>query len=364
MLCALIVRNLMLALLVAEQPHLCCTHACACALVQEGDEAMPAASSSAASASASAGKAAGKGTKRKRGAAGLEAEDADEEADDDNSAAALLAAKSRPAGPVDESKELAKMMMKKRDARLYSKIQVPSCSGFYNRVQRACPVPQHAKQVKEDKNDVLRAKRMKLEADEKKAAKQSQKKGGKNAAPKDDSAEKDGDGDVELPPAKPAKAAAGKAKGAAAATNSKAAGVKPNAKDAKPTAASKSKAAPKAKSKAAAAGKAKASSKQQIFDEDDAADDEADDDGRDREQEEERRPEQAELFGVEFQVGHDRDGGEADDDLVGEVDHHEQEQQERDAPRSFRSRLCRHARLPRPSPASAGSIAAACDATR
>ena len=96
----------------------------------------------------------------------------------------------------------------------------------------------------------------------------------------------------------------------------------------------------------------------------DAIDDEADDDGRDREQEEERRAEQAELFGVELEVGHDRNGGEADDDLVGEVDHHEQEQQERDAPRSFRSRLCRHARLPRPSPASAGSIAAACDATR
>ena len=69
-------------------------------------------------------------------------------------------------------------------------------------------------------------------------------------------------------------------------------------------------------------------------------DDEADHDGRDREQEEERGAEQAELRGLELQIGHDRHAGEADDDLVGEVHHHEEKEEKSDGPGALRRRLC------------------------
>ncbi len=50
------------------------------------------------------------------------------------------------------------------------------------------------------------------------------------------------------------------------------------------------------------------------------------------EQEEERGAQQAELIRRELQLLHDRLGGQADDDLVGEVDQHEEEDEGGDAP--------------------------------
>src|SRR4029077_10078280 len=64
----------------------------------------------------------------------------------------------------------------------------------------------------------------------------------------------------------------------------------------------------------------------------------------DREQEEERRPEQTELLRLELQIGHDRHGGKADDDLVGEVHDHEEKEEKRDGPGAlwrFFGRPCR-----------------------
>ena len=50
------------------------------------------------------------------------------------------------------------------------------------------------------------------------------------------------------------------------------------------------------------------------------------------EQEEERGTQQAKLIRRELQLFHDRLGGQADDDLVGEVDQHEEEDEGGDAP--------------------------------
>src|SRR5204862_78573 len=63
---------------------------------------------------------------------------------------------------------------------------------------------------------------------------------------------------------------------------------------------------------------------------------------RNREQEEERRTEKAELLRGELQLVHDRHAGEADHDLIGEIHHHVEKEQERDAPRALRRRRCRH----------------------
>ena len=63
-----------------------------------------------------------------------------------------------------------------------------------------------------------------------------------------------------------------------------------------------------------------------------AVGDEADQHRGDGEQEEERRADQPELLGRQLQLGHDRLGGEADHDLVGEVDQHEEEDQGGHAP--------------------------------
>ena len=60
--------------------------------------------------------------------------------------------------------------------------------------------------------------------------------------------------------------------------------------------------------------------------------DEADDHGGDREQEEERRAQQPELLGGEAEALH---ADQPDHDLVGEVDEHEEEEEERDPPRAL-----------------------------
>ena len=78
----------------------------------------------------------------------------------------------------------------------------------------------------------------------------------------------------------------------------------------------------------------------------DPVDDEADRDGRGREQEEKRGTQESELFRAEFQLVHDRRAGEADHDLVGEIDQHEQEQEKRDFPGAFRRRLHGHGSFP------------------
>ncbi len=66
-----------------------------------------------------------------------------------------------------------------------------------------------------------------------------------------------------------------------------------------------------------------------------AVGDEAHDHRREGEQEEERRADQAELLGLQMEVGHDRLRGQPDHDLVGEVDQHEQEDQRGHAPRAL-----------------------------
>ena len=71
-------------------------------------------------------------------------------------------------------------------------------------------------------------------------------------------------------------------------------------------------------------------------------DDEADDDRRNGEQEEERGAEQAERLRLELELGHDRDAGQTDHDLVGEIHQHEQKQQERDLPGALGRRLRGH----------------------
>jgi hypothetical protein len=81
-------------------------------------------------------------------------------------------------------------------------------------------------------------------------------------------------------------------------------------------------------------------------------DDEADHDGRDREQEEERRAEQTELLGLELQLGHDRNAGETDDDLVGEVHQHEKKQEKCNGPGTLWRCLGRPCRLARRGPRS------------
>ena len=53
-------------------------------------------------------------------------------------------------------------------------------------------------------------------------------------------------------------------------------------------------------------------------------------------QKEERRAEQAELIRFELQIGHDRDPGKADHDLVREVQQHEQKQEKRYSPGPLR----------------------------
>ena len=55
-------------------------------------------------------------------------------------------------------------------------------------------------------------------------------------------------------------------------------------------------------------------------------------DAGDGEQEEERGSQEAELLGCEVEFRHDRLGGQADHDLVGEVDQHEQEDEGGHAP--------------------------------
>ena len=53
------------------------------------------------------------------------------------------------------------------------------------------------------------------------------------------------------------------------------------------------------------------------------------------------------LFRIELQLGHDGHTGQADHDLVGEVDQHEQEQEERDFPCPFGRGLLGHGLVPR-----------------
>ena len=74
----------------------------------------------------------------------------------------------------------------------------------------------------------------------------------------------------------------------------------------------------------------------------DPIDDKPDNNGRGRKQEEERRPEQAELFRLEFQLGHDRHAGKADHDLVREIHQHEEKQEKRDFPGALGRRLGGH----------------------
>ena len=64
----------------------------------------------------------------------------------------------------------------------------------------------------------------------------------------------------------------------------------------------------------------------------DPVDDKAGDDSRDRKQQEKARAEQAELARARCSSSHDRHRGDADHRLVGEVDHHEQEQERDDQP--------------------------------
>jgi len=67
----------------------------------------------------------------------------------------------------------------------------------------------------------------------------------------------------------------------------------------------------------------------------DAVGDEADDDCRDREEQEERRADIAELLRCQAEIPGEGNGRQSHDDLVGEVDQHEEEEQGGHAPGPF-----------------------------
>jgi hypothetical protein len=64
----------------------------------------------------------------------------------------------------------------------------------------------------------------------------------------------------------------------------------------------------------------------------DVVDEKAGGDRRQREQEEEAGVDQPELLWRQDEILHDRHAGQADDDLVGKIDQHEEEQQDNDGP--------------------------------